>query len=131
MEQIKILLVEESNIAATAISTMLKEKGCQVDIVDNGITALKKYKTESYNLILINTCLGKGKSIEITRQIREHEIVLPCRKIIPIIGIFSDPWSGEDETPPYQKYLLAGMTDVFFQPLTMLLINEILKKYMY
>src|ERR1700733_7033624 len=109
MKQIKILLIEESSIAAMAISAMFKEKGCQVDSVDNEKMALKKHQTESYDLILINTWLCKEKSIEITRQIREHEIVQTCRKITPIIGIFSDPWIGKGEPPSYQKYLLAGM----------------------
>ena len=126
MRKISILLAEDNDIAAMAISFMLEKKFCTVNRAANSHAAWEKYQHNYYDLILINTMLPES-SIELTRKIRKAEAEINGR-MTPIVGIYSEPL-GEEKNP-YRKYFCIGMNDVYPQPITYQHINSILEKYL-
>jgi CheY-like chemotaxis protein len=126
VKKLNILLAEDNNIAAMAITLMLEKKFCYVDRAASTQTIWEKYQKDHYDLILINTMLPES-SLEVVRKIRKAEAKLNG-KMTPIIGIYSDPDRGEKY--PYRKYFCVGVNDIYPNPITHHDINSILEKYL-
>jgi signal transduction histidine kinase len=82
-DDISILLAEDNAVNRFIAVKMLKEWNVKVDIAANGLEAFEKLKTNSYNLVLMDTHMPVMSGIEATKKIRAE--LTGLKKDIPIV----------------------------------------------
>ena len=113
-------MVEDNPINHLLVKSVLKPTGCILHIIENGIVALEKLKTngELYNLILMDIQLPEMNGYEITAYIR-NQCAKPLMDI-PIIAMTANAFKSE-----HQKCINAGMNDYISKPFK---ANELYEK---
>lgn len=76
-----ILIIEDNEQLADLISQYLQKKGMTAHIAPDGVSALRSFASDSYDLLLVDIKLPQMNGDEICRKIRET----PKGKTIPII----------------------------------------------
>lgn len=72
-ERPKILLVEDNKINVMVTRTMMKQLGHSIDVVNNGVEAVRAVQSCSYDLILMDVCMPVMDGLQATRIIRSYE----------------------------------------------------------
>jgi DNA-binding response OmpR family regulator len=70
-EQAKILVIDDDVIVRKSHEAVLKANGYEVDVAENGQEAIKKSKTNLYNLALVDLRLPDMDGIELLTSMRE------------------------------------------------------------
>ena len=70
----KILIIEDEFNLADAISSMLKSKKYNVEIITDGIEGLEEALTDVYDLIILDVMLPHKNGFEILKELREENI---------------------------------------------------------
>lgn len=119
--QPKILLVEDNEINRKLIITILKYKGLNCDVAENGLEALKACMERNYDIILMDCQMPVMDGYETTVKIREFE---SGRKHTPIIAMTA--YAMEEDR---QRCFTAGMDDYISKPIDLNLLFQIIDKY--
>ncbi|CAI9094777.1 OLC1v1030571C1 [Oldenlandia corymbosa var. corymbosa] len=69
----KILLVEDSKINVMVTQSMMKQLGHKIDVVHNGVEAVRAVQRSNYDLILMDVCMPVMDGLQATRLIRSFE----------------------------------------------------------
>ncbi|KAK6137146.1 hypothetical protein DH2020_029110 [Rehmannia glutinosa] len=69
----KILLVEDNNINVMVTTSMMRQLGHNIDVVNNGAEAVRAVQCKSYDLILMDVCMPVMDGLQATRLIRSFE----------------------------------------------------------
>ncbi|XP_059643242.1 histidine kinase 5 [Cornus florida] len=69
----KILLVEDNKINVTVTKSMMKRLGHNIDVVNNGVEAVRAVQSHTYDLILMDVCMPVMDGLQATRLIRSFE----------------------------------------------------------
>lgn len=77
MAQEKILVVEDEEKIARLLELELEFEGYQVTKAEDGMEALEKYRTETWDLILLDVMLPGIDGIEVLRRIRKNDPITP------------------------------------------------------
>ncbi|HEY8402494.1 MAG TPA: PAS domain S-box protein [Cytophagaceae bacterium] len=104
----KILLVDDNNINQLVASEILKKSGCTVEVADNGLDAIEKVKTNTYDLIFMDIQMPKMDGVTATKEIRKLKI----ENLPPIIAMTAYSMKEDKE-----KFLLSGMDDYVSKPI--------------
>jgi len=107
----RTLVVEDDEINQEVIAAILTRLGCYVEVVANGMAALEKLKSSSYDLIFIDWHMPGMDGLETTIAIRSKESL----KDQPSKIIAMTAYSMREEV---QRHLNAGMDDCIFKPAT-------------
>ncbi|NVN91011.1 MAG: sigma-54-dependent Fis family transcriptional regulator [Desulfuromonadales bacterium] len=67
------LVVDDEESIQSLLKTYLEREGFFVDCASDVVAAETFLSGKTYDLILVDICLGKGNGIELLRQIREHD----------------------------------------------------------
>ncbi len=105
----KILIVEDNQINATILSKQLNQVGCICCIASDGAKALEFYLQNRFDLICMDLEIPIINGLEVTRQIRQKELVGDYHT--PIIGI-----SGYSSSSKKDFALQLGMDDYLVKP---------------
>jgi signal transduction histidine kinase/ActR/RegA family two-component response regulator len=123
----KILLVEDNKPNQMFMSLILKNLKLEYDIAEDGLKAIKAFKSSEYDLILMDENMPNLNGIEATKRILniEEKRGLPHT---PIIALTANALKGDRE-----KFLSAGMDEYLTKPLDIdklssVLIDFIIKK---
>ncbi|KAL8130662.1 hypothetical protein V2J09_019817 [Rumex salicifolius] len=73
-EKPRILLVEDNKINVMVTQTMMKQLGYIIDVVNNGVEAVRAVQSHCYDLILMDVCMPVMDGLQATRIIREYEM---------------------------------------------------------
>lgn len=106
----QILLVEDNSINQEVATRIIKKLGYSVDVVENGLDALKIIKKNSYALILMDCQIPDMDGYEVTREIRKLE--LKQKKHTPIVAMTAHALKGDRA-----KCIDAGMDDYIAKPI--------------
>ncbi len=109
IEKLDILLVEDNLLNQILAKKVLTNWKWNVDVADNGVIAVKKVKSTSYDIILMDIQMPEMDGYEATRRIRGF--FNSHKRNIPIIAITAHAISGEAE-----KCHNAGMNDYISKP---------------
>lgn len=121
-KQYLILLAEDNLINQKVAIRTLNSAGYRVDAVMNGEQAVRAYKENHYDLILMDVQMPEMDGYTATRLIRE----LPAPKNnIPIIAITAHAMIGDRE-----KCLEAGMNSYISKPVAAKDVIHILDKFL-
>jgi PAS domain S-box-containing protein len=119
--QPKILLAEDNETNCKWMITVLKHKGLNCDVAENGLEALKARMERNYDLILMDCQMPVMDGYETTVKIREFE---SGRTHTPIIAMTA--YAMEEDR---QKCFAAGMDDYISKPIDLDLLFQIIAKY--
>jgi len=117
---LKILLVDDNSVNQMVASEILKKAGCKVETAGNGLEAIEKVKTNTYDLIFMDIQMPKMDGTTATQEIKK----LGIQNLPPIIAMTA--YAMEDDKA---KFLAAGMDDYIAKPIkSEVLINKIVEK---
>ncbi len=120
----KILLAEDNKANQLFMKVLLKKMGMDFDIANDGIEAVKMFKENSYDAVLMDENMPNMNGIEATRQILEHE-KLNNVEHTPIIALTANALKGDRE-----RFLKAGMDEYLTKPFSKKKLNEILEIFL-
>lgn len=121
LKGLQILLVEDYAINQIVALEFLSKWKVELDIAENGVNALEKFKTKKYDIILMDLQMPEMDGYETTRRIRMLEKSL--HKKTPIIALTASAISEIRN-----RIMEAGMDDSISKPFNPDdLFNKILK----
>lgn len=117
-KNVRILLVEDHPVNRTVVIKTLEKMGYKIDSAENGNIALRKFKEEKYDLILMDLQMPELDGFEAVEIIRRRE---KARNIspIPIIAMTASAMREDKE-----KCFQAGMDDYIVKPINPLELAE-------
>lgn len=108
LQGLRVLLCDDNSINQAIISEILRQQGCIVDVVDDGIEGVAMVSFHSYDVVLMDIQMPHMDGIEATQRIREN----PALAKMPIIAMTANAFQGD-----YEKSLAAGMQDHVTKPI--------------
>lgn len=117
------MLVEDNAANMRVTRALLETLGCEVIPADNGLEAVERYRSETFDLVLMDCQMPEMDGYEATRAIRQIEAVQG--RTTPIIALTAHAMAGSREA-----CLDAGMNDQFTKPLTMAVLMRLLLKWL-
>ena len=118
----RILLADDSPANLMVAVAMIRDSGCSVDTVNNGLEAVEAVRTLPYDLVLMDISMPEMDGLEATTAIRS----LPGDKSrVPVIAMTAHAIVGDRE-----KFLQAGMNDYISKPITKHRLYEILIQWL-
>ncbi len=117
---LKVLLIEDDSVIQRTYQTLFEKIGCSVDFADSAKIALERYKTVTYDLILMDIGLSDGSNgIEITQLIRDQESSKQSR--IPIIALTAHGYQCD-----HALFLNSGIDAVLVKPVDLQQFHDLL-----
>lgn len=113
-----ILIAEDSESNAMLFSLYFKETAYTIDFANNGQQAVEKYKSASYDLVLMDILMPVMDGWQATRAIRSFEAEKGLSPS-PIVAVTANAFE-EDR----QKSLNAGCTDFLSKPVRKLALLD-------
>ena len=105
---IKVLIVEDNPINQLLVIKVLQKKGYETTIAQNGKIAIEKYKSEDFDIILMDLQMPEMDGYEAAKYIRRMDAE---KAGIPIVAMTAHTIQGELE-----KCLAIGMNDYVSKP---------------
>jgi two-component system cell cycle sensor histidine kinase/response regulator CckA len=101
MQDLKVLIIDDSEECCLAIKCLLINKGCFVDDAQNPNDGLIKFLSNQYDVCLLDYHIGAYTGIDLAKQ------MLKERPNIPIIIL-----TGDDNHEIFKEAMEAGCADV-------------------
>ncbi len=115
------LLVEDNNINAMTIKTILAKYGLAVNWVVNGSLAIDALENKKYDIVLMDVDMPVMNGIEATKLIRKRKL----GGKVPIIALSPSAFVEDVD-----KSISAGMDDHLVKPIDTKQLLYILKRYL-
>jgi two-component system aerobic respiration control sensor histidine kinase ArcB len=123
-KSLKVLLVEDDNLAQMVVGDMLKDKfRVKLDTVSTGNQALKLVASKKFDLIFMDVGLPDMDGRTVTKQIRESK---NKNVSTPIVAL-----TAHNSIETGKQAIAAGMNDFLVKPLSSDKTQKILDKLVY
>jgi len=119
---IKILYAEDNPVNQRVTQLLLQKIGIECEIANNGQEAIEMYKTNQFDLILMDMQMPEVDGIESAKQIRKIEQNNGVENPVFIVAVTANTFS-EDK----QKCFNAGMNDFISKPFKEAELKRIIK----
>ena len=116
-----LLLVEDNILNQKLIFLNLIKFGFKIDVANNGLEAIDKFRERKYNLILMDLMMPFMDGLEATQEIRNIESVNGGHT--PIIGLTANTYDADRE-----KCLSSGMDEFMTKPFDIEVFQNIVKE---
>jgi len=120
----KVLVVEDTPMNQQLAIWTLEKLGCSVDIAENGEMALKKIRTDAYDLILMDLQMPGMDGLTAAHEIRRIEVT-EALKMTPIVAMTAHVL--DEDRVRAQK---AGMQDFLIKPVSADEFQRVLTKFL-
>jgi CheY-like chemotaxis protein len=107
---LKLLLAEDNKVNQMLAVALLRKRGYDVTVADNGLQAVELVKRGDFDLVLMDVQMPKMDGFEATAAVREWES--DRGKRLPIVAVTAHAMEG-DRT----RCLEAGMDDYVSKPI--------------
>lgn len=114
----KVLLVEDHPANRELIRQQLESLGFTVDEAENGIAALKLWRSGSYDVLLTDLNMPRMNGYELTRAVRKEDVTTP------ILAITASALASERE-----QCREAGITELLLKPLSLAQIEDAMRRH--
>ena len=108
--KVRILLAEDNKVNQMLAVALLKKRGYEVTIADNGREAVDLVKRSEFDVVLMDVQMPEVDGFEATAMIRAMETM--ATKRLPIIAVTAHAMEGDR-----QRCLDAGMDDYVSKPM--------------
>ena len=122
-ENKKILLVEDNKSNQLFMKIILQKLKLDFDIANDGMEAINKFKSNKYDLVLMDENMPHMSGIEATQEILKIELEKEISHT-PIIALTANALEGDKE-----KFLSAGMDDYLSKPIAKSKLSKVLSTY--
>ncbi|MDY0344295.1 MAG: response regulator [Lentimicrobium sp.] len=95
--QKKILIAEDNTINQKVALLLLQKYNQTIDLADNGLIAVEKFKSQDYDLVLMDLHMPELDGFEATMQIREIEQTEHREKKVKIFAMTASSIQDESE----------------------------------
>jgi len=106
---LKVLLAEDNPVNQHLAVRLLRKRGHQVVLADNGLEALSALEKQNFDLVLMDVQMPEMGGFEATAQIRQRERSTGAH--IPVVAMTAHAMTGDRE-----KCLAAGMDAYVSKP---------------
>ncbi|MFW5751011.1 MAG: ATP-binding protein [Planctomycetota bacterium] len=117
----RVLLVEDNAVNQKVTSTMLRNRGIDVDVAGNGAAALDRIEERDYDLVLMDLQMPVLDGLETTQRLRTSPE--PRISRVPIVGLTASALQGDRE-----RCIEAGMDDYLAKPVKMETMTGLLER---
>ncbi len=107
---VHILLAEDNPVNQKLATILLRKRGYQVTVVDNGQQALDAITATDFDLVLMDVQMPDMSGTEATLELRRRETAGGLR--LPVVAMTAHTMKGDAE-----KFLEAGMDDYVSKPI--------------
>lgn len=122
-ERFSVLVVEDNRINQKVALRLLKKRGIEADLAEDGLKALDAISARNYDLVLMDWQMPVMDGYEATKKIREMD---GAAAGIPIVAMTANAMDGDRE-----RCLAAGMNDYLSKPITLEALDRILLKWLF
>ncbi len=119
----KILLVEDIDTNQKIMKVLIEKAGMQMDIADDGLQAIEKYKVNKYDAILMDENMPVMNGIEATSEIINYEKENELEHT-PIVALTGNAVEGDRE-----RFIAAGMDEYLNKPIDRARLYEVLSSF--
>lgn len=123
IKALRVLLVEDQEIAAMSAARMMRSRGYTVDVAETGFVALDKFHNGKYDLILMDIGLPDINGISVTKKIRQLEKDNHLNKT-PVIAVTAHTDRSEEELKVFDKVCIKPFSSMVFETIDKLLSVE-------
>ena len=123
-DDFRLLLVEDSKVNQMVVKAMLKKAGYSVDVVDNGLEALRAIQDQHYDMVLMDLAMPHMDGFQAAAEIRQ--LTKSSSNQIPIIAI-----SANDlDYYSWERCQTAGINDYIKKPLAYSRLETVLARWL-
>lgn len=119
----RLLLVEDYYHNRVLIQAYLNKTNFKVDVAENGLECLEKFKNEKYDLVLMDIQMPVMDGYTATREIRKYEKEHGL-KATPVIALTAHAFKGNE-----QKSIDAGCSCHLIKPIKKQTLIDAIHKY--
>jgi len=120
----RVLMVEDNKSNQLLMNIILEEMEFDVDVADDGLLGVEAFKTNNYDIILMDENMPNMNGIEATglmlKYEKEHNI-----EHTPIVALTANAIKGDKE-----RFLESGMDEYISKPIDIQKLNTILEKFL-
>ena len=115
---VRVLVADDNLVNQTVIRRMLHRRGCHVDVVSDGVQAVRAARASAYDLVFMDCHMPGMDGFEATRVLRTDG----CR--VPIIAFTADAVADNRE-----RCTAAGMEDCITKPVSGASLDDALLRW--
>lgn len=124
LENLSLLVVDDSSINQRVVALSLRNTIGKIDVAGNGMQAVEMHCENNYDVILMDGRMPVMDGYEATRKIRSYEEEEAIEKKTLIIAL-----TGSDTEEETDSCLSSGMNACMLKPFRMHEFLEILKDF--
>ena len=118
----RVLVAEDNPVNQVVIEALLRKRGVAVDIVEDGLEAVRRLDREVHDAVFMDCQMPKLDGYEATARIRADE---PDGRRIPIVAMTAHAFEGDRE-----RCLRAGMDDYISKPIRAAELDPVLERWL-
>jgi signal transduction histidine kinase/ActR/RegA family two-component response regulator len=120
----RILVAEDNKTNQMLMSVLLNQRAMTFDIADNGLEAIKLFKQNRYDLVLMDIHMPQCNGLEATQAILEYEQENNAPHT-PIVALTANAVKGQKE-----EYLQNGMDNYLTKPIDINSLDNLFHIYL-
>jgi two-component system, sensor histidine kinase and response regulator len=119
-----VLLVEDNLVNQKVARRFLERMGCEVDVAENGLEAVRAFEQGRYRLILMDVQMPQMDGYAATERMRSLESVSGRDWRTPIVALTANAMSGQ-----LDRCLEVGMDALLTKPINVEQLEEMLRRF--
>ncbi|MEI6274546.1 MAG: response regulator [Prolixibacteraceae bacterium] len=123
-ENLKVLLVEDNLLNQKLLNINLAKLKCKVTIANNGLEGVEIFKSQSFDVIIMDLMMPVMDGYESSREIRRIENEETSRGYTPIIAFTANTLNND-----FQKCMENGMDYLMEKPFNTFKFIEIIESF--
>ncbi|MEX8494136.1 PAS domain S-box protein [Sphaerotilus sp.] len=120
----QVLLVEDNPITRDVGAQMLRKRGLDVALAEDGLQAVRAIQAHGYDVVLMDIQMPGLDGYDATRAVREWELA-SGRSRVPIIALTAHALPADR-----QKCLAAGMDDYVVKPYSTETVSTVIARWL-
>lgn len=123
LDGVRVLVAEDNPVNQEVIREYVRELGCDLHMVENGVAAVEAFASNRFDIVLMDCQMPEMDGLTACRKIREHERKHGLERI-PVIAVTANAYDSDRAI-----CLAAEMDDFMSKPFTEGQLSSLLDKW--